>query len=84
MAVQTPSATSERFVVGPLVVRYYTMGPSVANNDTMSVPQTRILFVDIAPTTSTNFAAATVSGSTITFLSGGTWTGTVAVWSREG
>jgi len=83
MAADTPTAISERFNAGPLIVRYYTMPASVGNGDTMAVPQTRILYVDIGPTTATT-VGYTVSGSTITFVSGGNWTGTVAVWSREG
>jgi hypothetical protein len=81
MAAQT-TAPSERFVIGPLVMRTYTLA-SVANGDTLAVPFVRILSVDIQPTTAQT-VGSTVSGNTITFALGGTVAATVVVIGREG
>ncbi|MDE2102400.1 MAG: hypothetical protein KGL39_34455 [Patescibacteria group bacterium] len=81
MAAQT-TAPSERFVTGPLVMRFYSL-TSVANGDTLAVPLTRILGINIEPTTNVS-AGATISGSTITFVTGGTIACNLTVIGREG
>ena len=87
MAVQTPSNSPYRHIVGDLSVRFFNL-TSVGNNDTLTVAGVSdILDVIITPNTTAGAAyapAATWSGNVVTFLSGGAWGGTVAVVSRVG
>jgi hypothetical protein len=84
MAVQTPTAVTQRSAVGDMIFRSYTL--SGANGDTFAVGsyqpgQIRGYF--FTPTTSIS-VGLTLSGSTFTFVTGGAWAGSLGVFSREG
>lgn len=81
MASLTPSNQPRRHVLGDLVARHYTV--SGTNGDTLIVPQGDILHVSITPTTAVA-VGATISGSVITFVSGGAFAADVMVFSRIG
>lgn len=81
MAVLVPSNTPRRHVIGELVLRHYTM--TGTDGDTLTVPQSSILFTTFTPTTNIS-GGITVAGSTLTFHTGGAFTAEVAVFSRVG
>lgn len=87
MAAILSTTPVTRHVLGDLAVRFFTLAV-VANLDTLTIPGiSQILDVVITANTTAGMAnepAATWSGATVTFLSGGAWGGTVAVYSRVG
>lgn len=89
MAVQTPTTTGSRHILGDLVFRTYVMG-TVANGDTLVVPQDRIENVIFLPTIATATPTCTISNgpgdgqATLTFVSQSSWTGQISVISRLG
>jgi hypothetical protein len=86
MAVIT-TAPSERTVMGPLVMRSYTL-TVVGNGDTLDVPLIRVLAVAVFPTTNTAVGATitqpSANSNRLTFSVTGTPSFTIAVWGREG
>ena len=87
MAALSPTNSPYRHVLGDLAVRFFAL-TTVNNNDTLTIGGiTDILFVSVEANTvagAANDPTATFSGNVITFLSGGAWGGTVAVFSRVG
>ena len=81
MAALTATSNSNRHVLGDYVVRHYVLSGN--NGDTFTPPQSNIAFLAITPTTAIS-VGATITAGVITFVTGGAWTATVAVFSREG
>lgn len=82
MAAILSSTPVYRHIVGDLAVRFFTL--SGGNGDTLSVTGiSDILNVTVTPTTAIS-VGATWTGSTVTFVTGGAWAGTAAVYSRVG
>lgn len=71
-----------RHILGDLVVRFYNI--SGGDTDTMTVPQTNILFAIIGLQLKNIDVGITISGSVLTFSATGAFTGTLMVISREG
>jgi len=88
MAVQLATTIGNRHVLGDLVSRVYVLG-TVADGDTLVVPQTRIESVIVVPTTNVAIGTTwadntpTTNQATLTFH-GGPWTGRIQVLSRVG
>ena len=81
MAALQSTAPPYRHTLGDLVFRFFTL--SGANGDTILTPGGNILLAEVQPTTAIS-VGTTVNGSTVTFVTGGAWAGTLLVISRTG
>lgn len=87
MAAQVSTTPVTRHVLGDLVARFFTLS-GVGDADTLTIPGiANIKDVVITPNATAgaaNYPGAIWVGPVITFHSGGVWSGTVMVISREG
>ena len=90
MALITPTTVGSRHVLGDLVFRLYVVG-TVNNGDTLQVNLARVESVVINaiatgadPQVSLYTPGPADNFTTLTFVSGGAWSGRVGVWGRLG
>lgn len=81
MSALAATTTSQRHITGDMVFRQYDV--TGTNGDTLTVPQSNIVYVAATPTTAIA-VGVTISGSILTFVTAGAFTASVGVWSREG
>jgi hypothetical protein len=82
MAAVTINSQQVRHILGDLAYRQFNV-TAAASGDTLVVPGSLIQQVNITPTTATA-VGCTISGSTVTFVSGGAFTAAVGVLTRVG